>query len=96
MSETQDTSTEVAIENAKDIPQNEPDYEPEVKKQKTEKHIEKICYKLEEKLNSILCCTVCLDLPNVAVYQVRRETTCWAVKITTLLKRIFLREIRAV
>jgi len=25
---------------------------------------------LEERLNGILCCTVCLDLPNVAMFQV--------------------------
>ena len=27
-------------------------------------------YKLEEKLNGILCCAVCLDVPCTTVYQV--------------------------
>ena len=27
-------------------------------------------YKLEERLNGILCCAVCLDLPNLTIYQV--------------------------
>ena len=27
--------------------------------------------KLEERIGGILCCTVCLDLPSTAIYQVR-------------------------
>jgi hypothetical protein len=30
--------------------------------------------KLEERIGGILCCTVCLDLPKTAIYQVRRFT----------------------
>ena len=29
--------------------------------------------KLEERIGGILCCTVCLDLPKTAIYQVLRE-----------------------
>lgn len=35
--------------------------------------------KLEDRLGGILCCVVCLDLPNAAVYQV------WGVKSEVLL-----------
>ena len=31
--------------------------------------------KLEERLNGILRCTVCLDLPRVAMYQVGKKAT---------------------
>ena len=44
--------------------------EPEKKKPKLDEGVKENTYKLEERLNGILCCAVCLDLPNVAVYQV--------------------------
>ena len=44
--------------------------EPEKKKPKLENSGKKKGYNLEDRLNGILCCAVCLDLPNVAVYQV--------------------------
>ena len=44
--------------------------EPEKKKQRLETGSKKKMYNLEDRLNGILCCAVCLDLPNVAVYQV--------------------------
>lgn len=44
--------------------------EPEKKKPKLENDQKKKAYNLEDRLNGILCCAVCLDLPNVAVYQV--------------------------
>ena len=69
---------ETVQETAPEVPENEPDCEPETKKQKLDTDSKKEDYKLEEKLNVILCCAVCLDLPNVAVYQVR---ICRAVKI---------------
>ncbi len=44
--------------------------EPVKKKPKLETEDKKKAYNLEDRLNGILCCAVCLDLPNVAVYQV--------------------------
>ena len=44
--------------------------EPEKKKPKLDCTTKKKGYNLEDRLNGILCCAVCLDLPNVAVYQV--------------------------
>ena len=44
--------------------------EPEKKKPRLENSDKKKGYNLEDRLNGILCCAVCLDLPNVAVYQV--------------------------
>ena len=64
------TSLDLHQENVENIPENDPDCEPEPKKRKIIPRIENEEYKLEEKLNGILCCAVCLDLPNVAVYQV--------------------------
>ena len=43
--------------------------EPEKKKLKTASSTKQM-YKLEERLNCILCCAVCLDMPSVAVFQV--------------------------
>lgn len=37
------------------------------------------CSGLEERLNGILCCTVCLDLPTSAMYQVNTNTGPWLV-----------------
>ena len=45
--------------------------EPESKKRKLEAPEKESEYKLEERLNGILCCAVCLDLPPQAVFQVR-------------------------
>ena len=44
--------------------------EPVKKKPRLENERKKKGYNLEDRLNGILCCAVCLDLPNVAVYQV--------------------------
>ncbi len=44
--------------------------EPEEKKPRLETKEKKKEYNLEDRLNGILCCAVCLDLPNVAVFQV--------------------------
>ncbi len=54
--------------NAVDEENNEVE-EPLHKKQKTSSN-KKAAYNLEDRLNGILCCAVCLDLPMVAVYQV--------------------------
>lgn len=43
--------------------------EPEAKKIKLSLNVAKN-EKLEHRLGGILCCAVCLDLPNAAVYQV--------------------------
>ena len=71
MADQASSSVEDMQETAPEVPENEPDCEPEAKKQKLDIDPDKEEYKLEEKLNGILCCAVCLDLPNVAVYQVR-------------------------
>ena len=34
--------------------------------------------KLEDRIGGILCCTVCLDLPSTAIYQVSQNTFCRA------------------
>ena len=44
--------------------------EPEAKKRKLDVPEKEPEYKLEERLNGILCCAVCLDLPPLAVFQV--------------------------
>ncbi|KAK2164626.1 hypothetical protein LSH36_61g09043 [Paralvinella palmiformis] len=43
--------------------------EPETKKRKVDVPEKNAEYKLEERLNGILCCAVCLDLPPQAVFQ---------------------------
>ena len=48
------------------------DYEPLKKKSKLDVQSSKQPYKLEERLNGILCCAVCLDLPEITVFQVRK------------------------
>ena len=48
-------------------PEPDPDDEPPKKKAKVP---EGEAGKLEERLYSVLCCTVCLDLPKASVYQV--------------------------
>lgn len=47
--------------------------EPDAKKPKlaSAEQKETIIEKLEQRLGGILCCTVCLDLPKSAIYQVR-------------------------
>ena len=44
--------------------------EPNKKKLKLEDAEAKTKPKLEDRLCTVLCCAVCLDLPNLAVYQV--------------------------
>lgn len=46
--------------------------EPDAKKPKlaSTEQKETIVEKLEQRLGGILCCTVCLDLPKSAIYQV--------------------------
>jgi len=52
--------------------------EPETKKRKVDVPEKNAEYKLEERLNGILCCAVCLDLPPQAVFQVRPKlVTVW-------------------
>ena len=55
-------------------------HEPEKKKPRLENKENIPIFKLEDRLNGILCCAVCLDLPNVAVYQVHPPTS---VKFST-------------
>jgi len=46
--------------------------QPEAKKMKLDaKDSGSAEYNLEERLNGILCCAVCLDLPSLTFYQVR-------------------------
>lgn len=44
--------------------------EPETKRRRKTSPTGQIHEKLESRLNGILCCAVCLDLPKTAIYQV--------------------------
>lgn len=70
MSETQapTTSTETSgvVEN---LDKHEDFVEPDAKKRKIAKPADEKIHKLEDRLGGILCCAVCLDLPQAAVYQ---------------------------
>lgn len=44
--------------------------EPETKRRRKTSPAGQIHEKLESRLNGILCCAVCLDLPKTAIYQV--------------------------
>lgn len=48
-----------------------PDADPDEPPKKRVKIPEGESGKLEERLYSVLCCTVCLDLPKASVYQVK-------------------------
>ncbi|XP_013410757.1 cysteine and histidine-rich protein 1 [Lingula anatina] len=69
MAEVAGPSLEVRDENQAIADEDRENIEPEKKKAKTEKGGKHLPYNLEERLNGILCCTVCLDLPRSAVYQ---------------------------
>ena len=58
------------VENDPICEENINECEPEKKRRKTESGTSCKVYKLEERLNGILCCAVCLDLPAVTVFQV--------------------------
>ena len=47
--------------------------EPAAKKHKG---VDQRIHDLEARLLTVLCCSVCLDLPNEAVYQVRSKKSC--------------------
>ena len=64
-----------AAATTRSIEESSENYEPEMKKSKVEVSKVQQPYKLEERLNGILCCAVCLDLPEIAVFQVRILTT---------------------
>lgn len=61
-------------EQLEDADVNQNDEEPPIKKAKIEKAKQVAPYKLEDRLNGILCCAVCLDLPRQAVFQVRKKS----------------------
>lgn len=61
------SSENIVVEEAKE------DEEPSPKKRKTAYEIEQ-SEKLEHRLGGILCCAVCLDLPQAAVYQVFKNS----------------------
>lgn len=61
------------VQNPEICEENTENAEPEKKKMKIEASSKEPDYNLEERLNGILCCTVCLDLPKSAVYQVSNE-----------------------
>lgn len=65
-------STASSSDTVTELPMNdEESLEPSSKKPKIERFPPE-SVDLEDRLNSILCCTVCLDLPNVAMYQVKQ------------------------
>lgn len=47
--------------------------EPETKRRKPNSAGQAQTEKLESRLNGILCCAVCLDLPKMAIYQVGKQ-----------------------
>lgn len=47
--------------------------EPETKRRKPNSAGQAQTEKLESRLNGILCCAVCLDLPKMAIYQVGKK-----------------------
>lgn len=51
--------------------------EPMKKKPRLEKPPEQDDENLEDRLNEILCCTVCLDLPTFTIYQVSSYRCRW-------------------
>lgn len=59
-----------AIQEEVGIRRDGPDSEPDEPPKKRAKLPEGESGKLEERLYSVLCCTVCLDLPKASVYQV--------------------------
>ena len=73
MAEVAGPSMQIAPENSPEPIESPDGGEPEAKKPKLESESSQKEYRLEERLNGILCCAVCLDLPTVAVYQVGRE-----------------------
>ena len=84
MAEVDGPSSVLEENNASFQDENENTDEPKAKKVKLEckDRISQTPMKLEERLNGILCCTVCLDLPAKAVYQVsnRPNTVLCLVK----------------
>lgn len=55
----------------KSLEQLDEEGEPEIKRRKTGSSGQMVTHeKLESRLNGILCCAVCLDLPKNAIYQV--------------------------
>lgn len=69
-----ETASEPAVEILQEIlvktEENVEDSEPPKKKAKSDVSSKLSGYNLEERLNGILCCAVCLDLPSVSVFQV--------------------------
>lgn len=76
------SSSDVVIESRESIETGNEAFEPASKKQrKDESNVEKtknVDERLETRLGGILCCSVCLDLPSSAVYQV----SCFGLKFT--------------
>ena len=62
------SSENIEMEEKSDENRNES--EPKLKKQKISNLPIKSEFKLEERLNGILCCVVCFDLPANSVFQV--------------------------
>lgn len=62
-------------------PESDPDEPPPKKRMRLP---EGESGKLEERLYSVLCCTVCLDLPKASVYQVNTVTNTPVTGLLTL------------
>lgn len=79
MADINPTPSDVVVEAGESIETVGQSFEPPVKKQRkeegsTEKRGEKVAdERLETRLGGILCCSVCLDLPSSAVYQVNNS-----------------------
>lgn len=63
--------------------------EPETKRRKTSPAKQTV-EKLEARLNGILCCAVCLDLPKNAIYQVGTTTTTLSSHLIAFQSEVFV------
>ena len=83
MAEVAGLLVNISTENESFLEENANECEPKAKKQKTDNSTTSCTYKLEDRLNGILCCTVCLDLPAKGVFQVRKQWSLTLCKIAT-------------
>jgi len=89
MADDSGPSSDPVPENAPVLNENITSDEPETKKRKIDAGTATNNYKLEERLNGILCCTVCLDLPSVAVYQVMATPPIYGILLHPQMQTIF-------
>lgn len=94
MAEVAGPSVETVEQNAPLSDENQNEGEPPTKKAKLDDSHSKCNAKLEDRLNGILCCVVCYDLPPMAVFQVRglKYAKYAAFVLTSVAKTLFFGE----